>query len=72
MATYVIGDIHNSIKKLDNLLTLISPSMQDQIFLLGDGGLWMWSGGREISMYLSGNRREILRIRRRFLWSHML
>ncbi len=36
MATYVIGDIHNSIKKLDNLLTLISPSMQDQIFLLGD------------------------------------
>ena len=36
MATYVIGDIHNSIKKLDKLLTLISPSMQDQIFLLGD------------------------------------
>ncbi len=36
MATYVIGDIHNSIKKLDNLLTLISPSMRDQIFLLGD------------------------------------
>ena len=36
MATYVIGDIHNSIKKLDKTLTLISPSMQDQIFLLGD------------------------------------
>ena len=36
MATYVIGDIHNSIKKLDKMLTLISPSMQDQIFLLGD------------------------------------
>ena len=36
MATYVIGDIHNSIKKLDKLLTLISPTMQDQIFFLGD------------------------------------
>ncbi len=36
MATYVIGDIHNSIKKLDELLALISPSMQDRVFLLGD------------------------------------
>ncbi len=36
MATFVIGDIHNSIKKLDKLLTFISPSMQDQIILLGD------------------------------------
>ena len=36
MATYIIGDIHNSIKKLDKLLTRIAPSMQDQIILLGD------------------------------------
>lgn len=36
MATYVIGDIHNSIKQLDRLLKLISPSMHDQIILLGD------------------------------------
>ena len=36
MATYVIGDIHNSLKKLDKMLKLISPSMQDQIILLGD------------------------------------
>ena len=25
MATYVIGDIHNSIKKLDKMIKLISP-----------------------------------------------
>ncbi|MCR5092926.1 MAG: metallophosphoesterase [Lachnospiraceae bacterium] len=36
MATYIIGDIHNAAKKLDKLLTLISPSMQDRIFFLGD------------------------------------
>ena len=36
MATFVIGDIHNSLKKLDKMLTLISPSMQDRIILLGD------------------------------------
>ena len=36
METFVIGDIHNSLKKLDKMLTLISPSMQDRIILLGD------------------------------------
>lgn len=36
MATFVIGDIHNSISQLDRLLNLISPALQDQIFLLGD------------------------------------
>lgn len=36
MATFVIGDIHNSLKKLDTLLKMISPTMQDQVFLLGD------------------------------------
>ncbi|SCY29606.1 Calcineurin-like phosphoesterase [Lachnospiraceae bacterium XBB2008] len=36
MATYIIGDIHNSIKKLDKLLSLISPSIQDRVLLLGD------------------------------------
>ncbi len=36
MATYVIGDIHNSIKKLDKMIKLLSPTMQDQIIILGD------------------------------------
>lgn len=36
MATYVIGDIHNSIKKLDKMIKLISPTIQDQVILLGD------------------------------------
>lgn len=36
MATFVIGDIHNSLNKLDQLLQMISPTRQDQIFLLGD------------------------------------
>ena len=36
MATYVIGDIHNSLKKFDEMIKLISPTMQDQIILLGD------------------------------------
>lgn len=36
MATYVIGDVHNSLKKLDKLIKMISPTMQDQVFLLGD------------------------------------
>lgn len=36
MATYVIGDIHNSQKKLDKILKLILPTAQDHIYLLGD------------------------------------
>lgn len=36
MSTYVIGDVHNSVKKLDKLLTLISPTLQDLVFFLGD------------------------------------
>lgn len=36
MATYVIGDIHNSIKKLDKMIKLISPTTKDQIIILGD------------------------------------
>lgn len=31
MATYVIGDIHNSLKKFDEMIKLISPTTQDQI-----------------------------------------
>lgn len=34
MATYVIGDIHNSLKKFDEMIKLISPTMQDQIICL--------------------------------------
>ncbi|MBO6242786.1 MAG: metallophosphoesterase [Butyrivibrio sp.] len=36
MATYVIGDIHNSLIKLDGTLKQISPSYKDNIILLGD------------------------------------
>ena len=36
MATYVIGDIHNSLIKLDGILKQISPSYKDNIILLGD------------------------------------
>lgn len=36
MATYVIGDIHNSLIKLNGILKQISPSYNDSIILLGD------------------------------------
>lgn len=36
MATYVIGDIHNSLIKLNGILKQISPSYKDCIILLGD------------------------------------
>ena len=36
MATYVIGDVHNSLKKLDKLLTIIKPTLHDRVFFLGD------------------------------------
>ena len=36
MATYVIGDIHNFLIKLDGILKQISPSYKDNIILLGD------------------------------------
>ena len=36
MNHYVIGDVHNSLTKLDKLLKMISPTMQDQVILLGD------------------------------------
>lgn len=36
MATYVIGDIHNSLKNFDDMIKLIAPTTQDQIILLGD------------------------------------
>ena len=36
MAIYVIGDIHNSLIKLDGILKQISPSYKDNIILLGD------------------------------------
>lgn len=36
MARYVIGDIHNSLKKLNEMIKLISPTMQDQVIFLGD------------------------------------
>lgn len=36
MATYVIGDIYNSLKKLEKMLALISPTGHDHVYLLGD------------------------------------
>ena len=36
MATYVIGDIHNSLIKFNEMIKVISPTMQDQVILLGD------------------------------------
>lgn len=36
MATYAIGDIHNSLNKLDGILEQISLSSTDNIILLGD------------------------------------
>lgn len=36
MATYVIGDIHNARKQLEELLQRISPARQDRLYLLGD------------------------------------
>lgn len=36
MATYVIGDIHNSMEKFNKMLEKLSPSIQDHIYLLGD------------------------------------
>ena len=36
MATYVIGDVHNSLVKLDGIFKQISPSYNDNIILLGD------------------------------------
>lgn len=36
MATYVIGDVHNFLIKLDGILKQISPSYNDNIILLGD------------------------------------
>ncbi len=36
MATYVIGDTHNSLQKLEEMLKLISPAPQDHDILLGD------------------------------------
>lgn len=36
MATYIIGDIHNSLIKFNEILEMVSPSTQDSIYLLGD------------------------------------
>lgn len=36
MATFIIGDIHNTLTKLNEMIRLISPTMQDQVILLGD------------------------------------
>ena len=36
MATYVIGDIHNSSSHLEGILEQISPTIQDHVYLLGD------------------------------------
>ena len=35
MSTFVIGDIHNALEKFENIITQISPSKQDYIYLLG-------------------------------------
>lgn len=36
MASYVIGDVHNNLSKLDLILSKISPSTTDHIYFLGD------------------------------------
>ena len=36
MATFIIGDIHNTLTKLNEMIRLISLTMQDQVILLGD------------------------------------
>ena len=36
MATYVVGDIHNSLIKLNGVLKQISLSYKDNLILLGD------------------------------------
>ncbi len=36
LSTYIIGDIHNSIKDFNNVIDQIAPSRQDEIVLLGD------------------------------------
>ncbi len=36
MATFVIGDIHNSLKQLEKLLEQIAPTERDRLFFLGD------------------------------------
>ena len=33
---YVIGDIHNEVRKLDNILEQIQPTDSDKVILLGD------------------------------------
>lgn len=35
MSTYIIGDIHNSIKEFKSIIDQIAPSRQDEIVLLG-------------------------------------
>ena len=36
LSTYIIGDIHNSIKEFNSIIGQIAPSVQDEIVLLGD------------------------------------
>lgn len=36
MSSYVIGDIHNSLSKLNSILDQVSPSLHDTVYLLGD------------------------------------
>lgn len=36
LSTYIIGDIHNSIKEFKSIIDQIAPSRQDEIVLLGD------------------------------------
>lgn len=36
MSTYVIGDVHNSLSKLEQMLELIAPTANDFLYFLGD------------------------------------
>ena len=36
MSTYIIGDVHNALDKLNHLLDQISPSSEDHLYFLGD------------------------------------
>lgn len=69
---YVIGDIHNEIRKLDDILEQIQPTDDDEVILLGDlfdrggegadpvGVYFAISGLQERCVWLRGNHDEWL------------
>ncbi len=77
---YVIGDIHNEVRKLDNILEQIQPTDSDKVILLGDlfdrgeeadpvGVYFVIAGLRDRCVWLRGNHDQWLAdyIKRYFL-----